>query len=107
MGEAARSWTRRSCARVCRQAIGAVFKDDTVMSGMNELSKESWRTVARHNDLPIPNDDYLELALGAPPAPLPACPHPLTRTTALPAAPGREAPPTPGDAPQGQGQGQG
>lgn len=46
------------------QAIGAVFKDDTVMSGMDELSKESWRTVARHNDLPIPDDDYLELALG-------------------------------------------
>ena len=30
----------------------------------------------------------------------PRAPTPLTRTTALPAAPGREAPPTPGDAPR-------
>jgi beta-phosphoglucomutase-like phosphatase (HAD superfamily) len=46
------------------QAIGAVFKDETVLSGMDELNKESWRAVAKYNNLPPPDDDHMELAMG-------------------------------------------
>ena len=42
-----------------------MFKDETVLSGMNELSKESWRVVAKDNDLPPPDDDLMDLAMGA------------------------------------------
>lgn len=77
------------------QAIGAVFKDETVVSGMDELNKESWRAVAKYNNLPPPDDDHLELAMGAPLRPSPSCP-------ALPHAPPSRHPaatsPTLGDA---------
>jgi len=46
------------------QAIGAVFKDETVLSGMDELNKEAWRAVAKFNNLPPPDDDHMELAMG-------------------------------------------
>ena len=72
-----------------------MFKDETVVSGMDELNKESWRAVAKYNNLPPPDDDHLELAMGAPLRPSPSCP-------ALPHAPPSRHPaatsPTLGDA---------
>ena len=50
------------------QAFGAMFKDATVLNGMVELSKESWAMVAREHDLPPPEDDDVQRAMGAPPA---------------------------------------
>ena len=87
-GWAARSPVLDPClTRVCGQAIGAVFKDETVLSGMDELNKEAWRAVAKFNNLPPPDDDHMELAMGAP---LPLVPSTPART-ALP-APGRDEP---------------
>ena len=66
-----------------------------MVSGMDELNKESWRAVAKYNNLPPPDDDHLELAMGAPLRPSPSCP-------ALPHAPPSRHPaatsPTLGDA---------
>jgi len=46
------------------QAIGAMFKDETVLSGIHELNKESWRVVAQENQLPPPGEDALEISMG-------------------------------------------
>ena len=74
-----------------------MFKDETVLSGMDELNKESWRAVAKYNNLPPPDDDHMELAMGAPPRP-----SPLVPSTRRPHAPPSRHPaatsPTLGDA---------
>lgn len=46
------------------QAYGALFKSETVLSGMLELNKESWTMVATEHDFEPPDDDQVMRMMG-------------------------------------------